>query len=70
MKIKIVVLTILLVLCYQDTFTEDRNILVIKPEGGEIVRTKLYGFSTIDKAVPEPILYRKRAIIWENHNNI
>jgi hypothetical protein len=31
-------------------------------EGGEIVRTKLYGLSTIDKAVPEPILYRKRAI--------
>ena len=27
---------------YQGTFTDDRNVLVIKPEGGEIVRTKLY----------------------------
>jgi hypothetical protein len=45
MKIKIVVLTIFIgPFGYQDTFTEDRNILVIKPEGGEIVRTKLYGF--------------------------
>jgi transglutaminase-like putative cysteine protease len=27
---------------YQGTFTDDRNVLVIKPEGGEIVHTKLY----------------------------
>ncbi|MCD0470301.1 DUF3857 domain-containing protein [Flavobacterium sp. JAS] len=27
---------------YQGTFTDDRDVLVIKPEGGEIVRTKLY----------------------------
>jgi hypothetical protein len=27
---------------YQGTFTDDRNVLVIKSEGGEIVRTKLY----------------------------
>ena len=27
---------------YQGTFTDDRNVLVIKPEGGEIVRTKIY----------------------------
>jgi hypothetical protein len=28
---------------YQGTFTDDRNVLVLKPEGGEIVRTKIYG---------------------------
>lgn len=27
---------------YQGTFTDDRNVLIIKPEGGEIVRTKNY----------------------------
>lgn len=27
---------------YQGTFTDDRNVLVMKPEGGEIVRTKIY----------------------------
>ena len=27
---------------YQGTFTDDRDVLVIKPEGGEIVRTKVY----------------------------
>lgn len=37
---------------YQGTFTDDRDVLVIKPEGGEIVRTKLYddnGNTQIDK---------------------
>jgi hypothetical protein len=27
---------------YQGTFTDDRNVLILKPEGGEIVRTKNY----------------------------
>jgi transglutaminase-like putative cysteine protease len=27
---------------YQGTFTDDRNVLIVKPEGGEIVRTKNY----------------------------
>lgn len=27
---------------YQANFTDDRNVLVVKPEGGEIVRTKVY----------------------------
>ena len=27
---------------YQGTFTDDRNVLLVKPEGGEIVRTKIY----------------------------
>ena len=27
---------------YQGIFTDDRNVLVIKPDGGEIVRTKIY----------------------------
>ena len=27
---------------YQGTFTDDRNVLIIKPDGGEIVRTKIY----------------------------
>lgn len=27
---------------YQGTFTDDRNVLVVKPEGGEIVHTKIY----------------------------
>ncbi|TDE55560.1 DUF3857 domain-containing protein [Flavobacterium sp. GT3P67] len=27
---------------YQGTFTDDREVLVIKPDGGEIVRTKIY----------------------------
>jgi Domain of Unknown Function with PDB structure (DUF3857)/Transglutaminase-like superfamily len=27
---------------YQGTFTDDRNVLIIKPEGGEIIRTKIY----------------------------
>ncbi|MEP7094883.1 MAG: DUF3857 domain-containing protein [Flavobacterium sp.] len=27
---------------YQGTFTDDRNVLVVKPEGGVIVRTKIY----------------------------
>jgi hypothetical protein len=37
---------------YQGTFTDDRDVLIIKPEGGEIVRTKLYedlGNTQIDK---------------------
>jgi hypothetical protein len=62
MKIKIVVLTIFIgPFGYQDTFTEDRNILVIKPEGVRLSGLSYMGLSTIDKAVPEPILYRKRA---------
>jgi hypothetical protein len=44
-----------------NTFTEDRNILVIKPEGVRLSGLSYMGLSTIDKAVPEPILYRKRA---------
>ena len=45
---------------YQGTFTDDRDVLVIKPEGGEIVRTKIYedggntqkdkGFYAIDES--------------------
>jgi hypothetical protein len=27
---------------YQGTFTDDRNVLIMKPEGGEIVRTNIY----------------------------
>ncbi|KAF2335751.1 DUF3857 domain-containing protein [Flavobacterium daemonense] len=27
---------------YQGTFTDDRDVLIIKPDGGEIVRTKIY----------------------------
>ena len=27
---------------YQANFTDDRDVLVIKPEGGEIIRTKNY----------------------------
>lgn len=27
---------------YQGTFTDDRNVLIIKPDGGEIVRTTIY----------------------------
>jgi hypothetical protein len=27
---------------YQGTFTDDRNVLIMKPEGGDIVRTKIY----------------------------
>jgi transglutaminase-like putative cysteine protease len=27
---------------YQGTFTDDRNVLIMKPEGGEIVRTTIY----------------------------
>jgi transglutaminase-like putative cysteine protease len=27
---------------YQANFTDDRNVVVIKPEGGEIIRTKIY----------------------------
>lgn len=27
---------------YQGTFTDDRNVLIIRPEGGEIVHTKIY----------------------------
>ena len=37
---------------YQGTFTDDRDVLVIKPEGGEIVRTNIYddkGNTQIDK---------------------
>ena len=37
---------------YQGTFTDDRDVLIIKPEGGEIVRTKVYedlGNTQIDK---------------------
>ncbi|WP_343695754.1 DUF3857 domain-containing protein [Flavobacterium sp.] len=45
---------------YQGVFTDDRDVLVVKPEGGEIVRTKIYddkgntqdekGIYTIDAA--------------------
>ncbi|MHC0446882.1 DUF3857 domain-containing protein [Flavobacterium sp. 3-218] len=45
---------------YQGTFTDDRDVLVVKPDGGEIVRTKIYddkgniqegkGVYTIDQA--------------------
>jgi hypothetical protein len=69
MKIKIVVLTILLVLLAR-YFYRRQKYFSYKMEGGEIVRTKLYGLSTIDKAVPEPILYQRGRFIWENHNNI
>ncbi len=31
---------------YQANFTDDRNVVIIKPEGGEIVRTKNYDEST------------------------
>ncbi|MDD5149870.1 MAG: DUF3857 domain-containing protein [Flavobacterium sp.] len=37
---------------YQGTFTDDRNVLIIKPDGGEIVRTKIYpdkGNTQVDK---------------------
>ncbi len=37
---------------YQGTFTDDRNVLIIKPEGGEIIRTKIYddrGNTQMDK---------------------
>jgi hypothetical protein len=27
---------------YQGTFTDDRNVLIVKPDGGEIVRTNIY----------------------------
>lgn len=27
---------------YQGVFTDDRNVLIVKPEGGDIVRTKVY----------------------------
>ncbi|WP_426483739.1 DUF3857 domain-containing protein [Flavobacterium sp. 2] len=27
---------------YQGTFTDDRDVLIVKPEGGQIVRTKIY----------------------------
>ena len=39
---------------YQGTFTDDRDVLIIKPEGGEIVRTKVYedaGNTQKDKGV-------------------
>jgi hypothetical protein len=39
---------------YQGTFTDDRDVLIIKPEGGEIVRTKVYedlGNTQIDKGI-------------------
>jgi hypothetical protein len=39
---------------YQGTFTDDRDVLVVKPEGGVIVRTKIYedkGNVQIDKGV-------------------
>ena len=39
---------------YQGTFTDDRDVLVIKPEGGSIVRTKIYedkGNVQVDKGV-------------------
>ncbi|KUJ60451.1 transglutaminase [Flavobacteriaceae bacterium CRH] len=39
---------------YQGTFTDDRDVLIIKPEGGEIVRTKIYadtGNTQIDKGI-------------------
>ncbi|KFF04963.1 DUF3857 domain-containing protein [Flavobacterium reichenbachii] len=39
---------------YQGTFTDDRYVLVVKPEGGEIVRTKIYedsGNTQKDKGV-------------------
>lgn len=37
---------------YQGTFTDDRNVLIVKPDGGEIVRTTIYpdkGNSQVDK---------------------
>ncbi|MEN2415868.1 DUF3857 domain-containing protein [Flavobacterium mesophilum] len=39
---------------YQGTFTDDRDVLVVKPEGGQIVRTKVYddkGNTQKDKGV-------------------
>ncbi|MNX45974.1 hypothetical protein D3C86_765030 [compost metagenome] len=39
---------------YQGTFTDDRDVLVVKPEGGVIVRTKIYedkGNKQIDKGI-------------------
>ncbi|QOG03571.1 DUF3857 domain-containing protein [Flavobacterium sp. MDT1-60] len=39
---------------YQGTFTDDRDVLVVKPEGGVIVRTKIYedkGNRQIDKGI-------------------
>lgn len=39
---------------YQGTFTDDRDVLVVKPDGGVIVRTKIYedkGNSQLDKGV-------------------
>ncbi|MCC9072839.1 DUF3857 domain-containing protein [Flavobacterium sp. F-65] len=39
---------------YQGTFTDDRNVLVVKPEGGVIVRTNIYedkGNFQVDKGV-------------------
>lgn len=39
---------------YQGTFTDDRDVLVIKPDGGEIIRTKIYDDKSntqIDKGI-------------------
>jgi hypothetical protein len=39
---------------YQGTFTDDRDVLVVKPEGGVIVRTKIYedkGNMQLDKGI-------------------
>jgi hypothetical protein len=69
MKIKIVVLTILLVLWLPRYFYRRQKYFSYKAGRSEIVRTKLYGFKHKSKAVPEPI-YRRGRFIWENHNNI
>jgi uncharacterized protein YcbX len=62
-----------MILCYQGTFTDDRNFEVIKPEG-EIVRTKLYEDKHNTQSSSGTYFCRKREIyqekitISEDHN--